>query len=310
MITSAKALVIIIEKEIETMSDITLMIPQAVISGIAIGFIYALIGIEYTLVYNVTGLVNYAHDKFISLGAFLFCATFVNRLELPLIISAVLSIAFLVAFSYLSSIVLFTPLQKLEPVYAITGTVMFGNVIIEMLRLIYGALPLFPVLNWLRGEVHFGNFVIAKSNIAIIIVSIIIVVALQFFLNKTKTGTSLRCIAQNKTATALMGINVSKSTAITMAISGAVCCVVGLLIVPLYTLSSTMAASIASKAFACGVIGGFGYLPGTIIGGIFLGIIEQVSTLFIPAVYKDCISFVFMMLILVFKPKGITGKGE
>jgi len=286
------------------------IILQALIGGISIGFVYALIGIEYTLFYNVTGLVNYAHDKYISFAVFLFSATFVNIIKLPLYLSAILALICIALYSFASSKILFTPLQKLEPVYAITGTVMFGNIMVEGMRLIYGSLPIYPNIEWLRGDVHFGDFVVTKTNLAMIVVSILIVVLLQLFLNKTNTGTALRCIAQNKTATELMGINISRSTAITMAISGIICGAVGLLIVPIYTLSSTMAAGIASKAFACGVIGGFGYLPGTIFGGIFLGVIEQLFTLVIPAVYKDCISFVCMMIFLVFRPKGITGKGE
>ena len=184
------------------MSDTIIMVLQALISGTAMGFIYALVGIEYTLVYNVTGLMNYAHDKFIALGAYFFAAMLIRTFNVPMYLSAFLALALMALFGFASSHVLFTPLQKLEPVYAITGTVMFGNVIFETYRIIWGVNPI-SILEWLRGDFHVGALVISKANVAIIIISIIIVAALQFFLQKTNTGTALRCIAENKTATAL-----------------------------------------------------------------------------------------------------------
>ena len=285
------------------------MILQVLISGVAMGFIYALVGIEYTLVWNVTGLMNFAHDKFITLGAYLFVALLVRMLGLPLIPSALIAIAIMYLFGRVAAMGLFTPLSHLPPIYAITGTVMLGRIIYEGVRLIWGVNPI-TVLEWLSGTFHVGNFIITEANVAIILASIVIVIALQLFLYKTKTGTAMRCVAENKTATALMGINVNKSTALTLGISAAICCIVGLLITPLYNVSGTMANSIVTKGFASGVIGGFGYLPGTIAGGIFLGVLESFSVLVIPAVYKDCVSFILMIIFLVFRPKGLLGKGQ
>ena len=285
------------------------MILQVLISGVAMGFIYALVGIEYTLVWNVTGLMNFAHDKFITLGAYIFVALLVRALGLPLYISVVLAVVIMYFFGKIAATGLFTPLSHLSPIYAITGTVMLGRIIYEAVRLIWGVNPI-TVLEWLSGTIHVQGFVITEANVAIIIASIIIVCALQLFLQKTKTGTAMRCVAENKTATALMGINVGKSTALTLGISSAICCIIGLLITPLYNVSGTMASSIVTKGFASGVIGGFGYLPGTIAGGIFLGVLEALSVLVIPAVYKDCVSFILMILFLVFQPKGLLGKGQ
>lgn len=285
------------------------MLLQILVSGVAMGFIYALVGIEYTLVWNVTGLLNFAHDKFITLGAYIFVALLVKTLGFPLYVGAIAAAMLMFLFGKVVSDGLFAPLSSLSPLYAITGTVMLGRIIYEAVRIIWGVNP-FTVLEWLSGTLNFGSIMITKANAVIIVVSLAIVVALQLFLQKTSLGTSLRCVAENKTATALMGIDVRKSTALTVGISSAICAVIGMLITPLYNVSGTMAAGIVTKGFASGVIGGFGYLPGTIVGGIFLGILEAFSVLVIPAVYKDCVSFIVMILFLVIQPKGLLGRGQ
>ncbi len=285
------------------------MLLQILVSGVAMGFIYALVGIEYTLVWNVTGLLNFGHDKFITLGAYLFVALLVKTLGLPLYFAAAAAAVIMYFFGRFVSNTLFAPLSNLPPLYAITGTVMLGRIIYEAVRIIWGV-NAFTILEWLSGTLNFGEIVITKANVAIIGISIVIVASLQLFLQKTNLGTSLRCVAENKTATALMGIDIRKSTALTVGISAAICGIIGMLIVPLYNVSGTMAAGIVTKGFASGVIGGFGYLPGTIVGGIFLGVLEAFSVLVIPAVYKDCVSFIVMILFLIVQPKGLLGKGQ
>ena len=150
------------------------MILQVLISGVAMGFIYALVGIEYTLVWNVTGLMNFAHDKFITLGAYIFVALLVRALGLPLYISVVLAVVIMYFFGKIAATGLFTPLSHLSPIYAITGTVMLGRIIYEAVRLIWGVNPI-TVLEWLSGTIHVQDFVITEANVAIIIASIIIV---------------------------------------------------------------------------------------------------------------------------------------
>ena len=135
-----------------------------------------------------------------------------------------------------------------------------------------------------------------EANVIICVVSAIVVAALQCFLTFTKTGKAMRCVAQNKKAATLMGINVSQNICITTGISAIICATIGFLTIPLFTISTTMAASIGLKGFSAGVVGGFGYIPGVIVGGIFIGIVENLAVAVLPAVYKDVVSFALLIL--------------
>ena len=156
----------------------------------------------------------------------------------------------------------------------------------------------------IRVELH---IVIPRANIAIILVSAVIVTALQIFFKTTKMGKAMRCVQQNKTAATLMGINVTANINLTIALSAVICSAIGILVIPLFTIDLTIANMIGLKGFAAGVIGGFGYLPGAIAGGILIGILENLSTLVIPTLYKDCVAFVLLIVFLLVKPSGLLG---
>ena len=193
-----------------------------------------------------------------------------------------------------------------SPVFAVIGTVILGRILTESARVIWGATP-FTVPGFLKGIVKVGNIVIPKANIAIILVSAIIVTALQIFFKTTKMGKAMRCVQQNKTAATLMGINVTANINLTIALSAVICSAIGIMVIPLFTIDLTIANMIGLKGFAAGVIGGFGYLPGAIAGGIFIGILENLSTLIIPTLYKDCVAFVLLIVFLLVKPSGLLG---
>ena len=177
----------------------------------------------------------------------------------------------------------------------------------EGIRLIWGPVP-FKVSGFLIGTIKIGGIVISKANIAIIISAAIIVLLLQLFLYKTKIGKAMRCVAQNKKASLLMGIDVEMVMSIAVMISIMICCLIGILVSPLLNISTTMSSMIGLKGFAAGVIGGFGYLPGAIIGGLCIGIIENLASMIFASVYKDVIAFVLLIMFLLIRPKGITGK--
>lgn len=117
----------------------------------------------------------------------------------------------------------------------------------------------------------------------------------------------MRCINQNKAASTLMGINVGQNINLTLGISAVICGVIGILLVPMYNVESSMATMIGMKGFAAGVVGGFGYIPGAILGGILVGLVETLSVMFLPAVYKDCVAFALLIVFLLIRPLGILG---
>lgn len=278
---------------------------QFIVTGVAMGFIYALVATEYTLIFNATGLVNFAHESFIVLGAYLFGGTFVRALELPFWIAILLTIVSMAAFGVMMSKIVLNPLRNLQFItYAMFGTMMLSRIISEVVRLSWGPIP-FSVKGFLRSSIRLGSTVLTQSYLYIIGVSILIVVGLQLFFKLSKAGKAMICVSQNKTAAALMGINVTRSINMTVAISAALCGVVGILCAPLYNISAGMVTAAALKGFCAGVVGGFGSYYGAIIGGVLIGLLEQFGVLFFPTVYKDVIAFAVMIIFLLFRPGGI-----
>ncbi len=280
---------------------------QLIVSGIAMGFIYALVGIEYTLIWNASGVLNFSHDKLITLGAYIFGGTYIIGLGMGYVPGILLSLITVALIGLVIARVIFIPLRNMTMIYTIMATVMLGKIIIEFIRLFWGPVP-FSVPSFLIGTVKIGSVVISIANIAIIIVAALCVGALQLFLYKTKPGKAMRCVAQNRNASQLMGIDVKHVMMITVAISMMICCLIGLLVSPLLNISTTMSNMIGLKGFAAGVIGGFGYLPGAIVGGLVIGIIENLASMVLPSVYKDIVAFVLLVAFLLIRPKGITGK--
>ncbi|MGX8709907.1 branched-chain amino acid ABC transporter permease [Clostridium sp. KNHs216] len=283
------------------------IVVQLIISGIAMGFIYALVGIEFTLISNACDVVNFAHDKMITFGAYIFGGTFMVGLQFGFVPAILLSCIAMMLFGFAISRIIFIPLRNIPEIFTIMATILLGKIAIELCRLIWTPVP-FSVPGFLSGTYRLGGFVISKANVAIIVVAMIIVIALQVFLYKTKAGKSMRCVAQNKMAAQIMGIDVKRVISLSVALSMVICGVIGILIIPLQNVATTMSDMIGLKGFAAAVIGGFGFLPGAIVGGLFCGILENICTLFIPAVYKDVISFVLLIGFLLVRPKGLTGR--
>ena len=283
------------------------IVVQLIISGIAMGFIYALVGIEFTLISNACDVVNFAHDKMITFGAYIFGGTFMVGLQFGFLPAILLSCIAMMLFGFAISRIIFIPLRNIPEIFTIMATILLGKIAIELCRLIWTPVP-FSVPGFLSGTYRLGGFVISKANVAIIVVAMIIVIALQVFLYKTKAGKSMRCVAQNKMAAQIMGIDVKRVISLSVALSMVICGVIGILIIPLQNVATTMSDMIGLKGFAAAVIGGFGFLPGAIVGGLFCGILENICTLFIPAVYKDVISFVLLIGFLLVRPKGLTGR--
>ena len=283
------------------------IIIQLIISGIAMGFIYALVGIEYTLIWNASGVLNFSYDKLITLGAYIFGGTYILAMKLGFVQGILMSIITVAVLGIIIAKTIFIPLRNLTMIYTIMATVMLGKIIVEAIRLYWGPVP-FSVPGFLVGTIKINNVVISIANIAIIITAAICVCALQLFLYKTKPGKAMRCVAQNRNASQLMGIDVKTVMVITVAISMIICCLIGILVSPLLNISTTMSNMIGLKGFAAGVIGGFGYLPGAIIGGLVIGIVENLASMVFPSVYKDIAAFVLLVAFLLVRPKGITGK--
>lgn len=279
-------------------------IEQLLVTGIATGFLYGLVAIEYTLIWNACGLLNFAHAKTITLGAYIFAGTFLKmtgNLNIPSLLGAMLVMAL---FGALVATIIYIPLRNYARYIAIMATVMMGTAINEVCRLVWGVVPL-STQGFLIGTVKIGEVVVSVAYIYIIVIALLVNIALQIFMKKTKQGRAMTCVSQNKMAAALMGVKVERTMILAVALSFAICGVIGCLSGPLYTVQQTMADMLGTKGFSAGVIGGFGSIPGAIVGGLILGIVENLSCLVVPSIYKDVVAFALLIIFLMVKPEGI-----
>ena len=159
---------------------------------------------------------------------------------------------------------------------------------------------------FLSGVVRIGSAVTSRANVYTIVVSIFVMILLKLFMTKTKPGRAMVCVAQDKSAAALMGVNVRRSMTLSVALSFMICGLLGCLCAPLYTVQQTMTDMVGMKGFAAGVIGGFGDTSGAIIGGFVLGILENIACMVVPSMYKDVVAFALLVVFLMILPGGVS----
>lgn len=280
---------------------------QLAVSGIAMGFIYCLVAIETTLIWKATGLLNFAHDKMITLGAFFFGGTMIRSFGSNFLVGIIVTTIFMALFGALFATIVVNPLRNMPSrIFAMAGAIFFGFILREALRLIYGPAA-FSVPDFLTGTLHFGDVAISETYIWIVAVSVLLLIAQTLFFKYSKLGRAVRCVAEDKECAAVMGINVRKNITLSVAISTVICGWIGILVSPIFTINHNMAATIGMKGYCAGVIGGFGTYGGAICGGLILGVIETLYMLFGDAVYKDLVAFLLMAIFMFFRPTGLLG---
>ena len=275
---------------------------QLLVSGIGMGCIYCMVAIEYTLIWNASGLVNFGHEKFIMLGAYIFAGTLMLKLGVPSGAAILITILIMFLFGALTAVGVFNPLSRLNSnIFAVMGTLMLSEVLNEAARLIWGPAP-FNLPDFIKGSYNVGGISIPKVYAVIVVVSMLLLVSIHLMFKMTKVGRAMRCVAQDKKAAALMGINVNANIMLTVGLSAAICCIIGILIIPILNVKLTMASVIALKGFSAGIVGGFGSIPGAIVGGLLIGIVESLYTGVGPSVYRDVVAFVLLIGFLLVKP--------
>ena len=267
---------------------------QLLVSGIGMGCIYCMVAIEYTLIWNASGLVNFGHEKFIMLGAYIFAGTLMLKLGVPSGAAILITILIMFLFGALTAVGVFNPLSRLNSnIFAVMGTLMLSEVLNEAARLIWGPAP-FNLPDFIKGSYNVGGISIPKVYAVIVVVSMLLLVSIHLMFKMTKVGRAMRCVAQDKKAAALMGINVNANIMLTVGLSAAICCIIGILIIPILNVKLTMASVMALKGFSAGIVGGFGSIPGAIVGGLLIGIVESLYTGVGPSVYRDVVAFVLL----------------
>ncbi|HCH73865.1 MAG TPA: branched-chain amino acid ABC transporter permease [Clostridiales bacterium] len=280
---------------------------DTLINGLSLGGVYALIALGYTMVYGIAKMLNFAHGDIIMVGGYTIMVFF-NLMGLPLV-AALFAVLICIVFGICIERFAYKPLRGASPLAVLITAIGVSYLLQSVAQMIYGSAPKMVVLADL-GVISLGALNISVSTLLTLLVSIAIMVALTLFVNKTKTGKAMLAVSEDKGASQLVGISVNAIIAITFAIGSALAAVAGLfLILKSPSVSVTMGAMPGIKAFTAAVIGGIGSIPGAMLGGIALGIIETVCLMIPPlAPYTVAVEFAILIVILLVKPTGLLGK--
>ena len=294
------------------------IIIDQIINGLTIGGVYALMALGYTLVYGILFMINFAHGEifmFGSFGGFAVLTTFVNSgfAEAHPALSIIAAfLAAMIISSLLGALlerVAYRPLRnapRLAPlISAIGASIFLQNV---MMLIIKARMQVYPDV--IPEEfIEIGEVSISYFQIFIIAGSVFLMTGLYLFIQKTKTGKAMRAVAENKEAAALMGIDVNRIILITFVIGSTLAAAAGVMVGIYYTQINHMMGFIPGiKAFTAAVLGGIGNVVGAMLGGYFLGVVEALGVLVMPSEYKDVIAFGLLVLVLIFRPRGILGE--
>ena len=282
---------------------------QQLLNGVSLGMIYALLAVGYSLVFGILRLVNFSHGSVYAFGAHI-CLFFIG-IHFGLIPAIVFSIILTGILGILIDITALKPLRRKKslPIAVLITTIGISYIIQNGLMLVFGSerKPFPRVLN--IEPIKIGSVFINPSQILILSTSIILLVLLTLLINKTKIGLAMRAIEQNEKAARLMGINVDFIIEFTFFLGGASAAIAGVLISSYYQIIyPTMGFVAGLKAFSAAVLGGIGVLYGSVIGGLIVGVSENIATMLFGGTYRDTVAFIILILVLIFKPVGLFGK--
>ncbi len=281
------------------------------INGVSLGSVYAIIALGYTMVYGIAKMLNFAHGDVIMVGGFV-VFTIVSSLGLPPVLGIVAAVAICTVLGMIIERVAYKPLRNAASPLAVLITAIGVSYLLQNIALLlFGAntksftsIVSIPPLKLVEGKL-----MISGETIVTIISGIIIMVCLTLFVNRTKAGQAMLAVSEDKGAAQLMGINVNGTIALTFAIGSALAAVAGMLLCSSYpSLTPYTGAMPGIKAFVAAVFGGIGSIPGAMIGGILLGIIEILGKAYISSQMADAIVFAVLIIVLLVKPTGILGK--
>ena len=287
-----------------------MQILQYLINGISIGSVYAIIALGYTMVYGIAKMLNFAHGDVIMVGAYIsFCVT--TYLGLPAVVSVIAAVIVCTLLGITIEGLAYKPLRGTPSLAVLITAIGVSYFLQNAAQLIWGAAPKnFTSLVTMKPIMFFnGGLVITGEAILTVVVSALVMVGLTLFTNKTRTGKAMRAVSEDRDAAQLMGINVNRTISTTFAIGAALAAIAGVLLcstVP--TLQPTTGSMPGIRAFTAAVFGGIGSMPGAMLGGILLGIIETLSKKYISTDFSDAIVFAVLIVILLLKPAGLLGK--
>jgi len=285
------------------------MLIQQLINGLALGMTYALIAVGFSLVFGILRLVNFSHGAMYAFGAMI--ALFFVGMQVNVWLAIVLAILITGVAGVIIDKVALAPLRKKKsiPIAGLITTIGVSHIIQNLLTIWFGSgTRRFPSLVDLGMVEMFGTRIDARQ-IMVFVVSLILMGILTIVINKTKIGLGMRAVEQNPKAASLMGIDVNFVISFTFFLAGVSAAIAGGLIGSTYNMVFPMMGFMAGlKGFSAAVLGGIGSLPGSIIGGLIVGVSEAMAVVFLGSAFRDSMAFVILVLVLIIRPTGIFGK--
>ena len=280
------------------------------INGISLGSVYAIIALGYTMVYGIAKMLNFAHGDVIMIGAYVsYCAT--TYMGLNPILSVVIAMVVCTALGILIEGLAYKPLRKAPALAVLITAIGVSYFLQNSALLIWGSAPknFSSIVKFDSVSLAGGKLIITSESIVTVIACIVIMIALTLFIKKSKMGKAMRAVSEDKGAAELMGINVNLTISVTFAIGSALAAVAGVLLCSAYPILIPTTGSMPGiKAFTAAVFGGIGSIPGAMLGGILLGIIEIFGRAYISSELADAIVFAVLIVVLLVKPTGLLGK--
>lgn len=304
------------------MTDQIIMFISQLFNGLKIGSVYALVALGYTMVYGIIRLINFAHGDFIMVGAYVLMLTIpaIVAMGLPAWVAVIPAILVCVAVGVIVEKAAYKPVrEKGNSMTALITAIAMSLLLENGSQAIFGAdFQTVPTIFHLP-SIAFGKLKLPGDTLLTIVIGLVIMVGLQLFVKFTKQGKAMRAVSEDKEAAVLMGINVNSTIALTFAIGSGLAAVASLMYCAAYPqVSPMMGAMLGLKAFVAAVLGGIGSIPGAMIGGLSIGLIESLTKAYIGTItagiitsaFSDAIVFAILIIVLLVKPSGIMGKNE
>ena len=279
------------------------------INGVSLGSIYAIIALGYTMVYGIAKMLNFAHGDVIMVGAYI-AYVGMQMWGLPAPLAIVISMAFCTVLGITIEGLAYRPLRQAASLAVLITAIGMSYLLQNLALMIWGANSrVYPETFINSVTIRIGDLAISISAVITICVSAVIMIGLTLFTNRTRMGKAMRCVSEDRGAAELMGINVNRTISVTFAIGSALAAIAGVLLCSTYpVLQPTTGSMPGIKAFTAAVFGGIGSIPGAMLGGVLLGVIEIFGKAYISTELGDAIVFAVLIIVLLVRPTGLLGK--
>lgn len=281
---------------------------EQLINGLNLGSIYALMALGYTMVYGIAKMLNFAHGDIIMVGAYTLSLVMTN-LGMPPIVAILASVVVCSVLGVATEKIAYKPLRNASPLTVLITAIGVSYFLQSVALLIFGSSKRKVESAITMPGISIGSLELTGESVVTLGVTLLIMIGLSLFIKKTKLGKAMLAVSEDKGAAQLMGINVNSTISITFAIGSALAAVAGVLFVSSYGFVGPYTGALPGiKAFVAAVLGGIGSIPGAMLGGIILGIIESLAKAYISTNLSDAIVFGVLIVVLLVKPSGLLGK--